>query len=376
MSAGFMNQSVFFTVRQSPGRVATLAATTVVSVAAWVWWTPSAGAFAGALSLVPAVAGGWWFGRWGAVLATLVECALFNLVARLWLPGFSASVAFTALGAAIPLSTGLVVGLLQELRAAASAAERARVLAEARARVVTADRLAALGTLTGGVAHGINNPMAWVSGNIDFAIDELAGEHPDLAEVRQALSDTRDGVRRMRGVLEDLTLLSRGGPGAGFTPIAPVESLRRLVGLADSQMKNARLELALTPVPDVRATEAHLAHIVLNLLRNASDAMPPRRRELNTIFVRTRCDERGWVVIEVEDNGVGIAPEVAVRLFDPFFSTRESTKHPGLGLAVAHALATELGGELTFTSTPGQGSSFKVALPPAPVSASALSAVR
>lgn len=370
-----VNQSPYFAFKEARQRVLGVVAISVVALAAWLWTSTAYGLFAGAWSLAPAVAGGWWFGRRGAVITSVAVCAAYNVVARLGVPAFTLSPVLAVLGTTIPVAVGLVVGQLQELRAAASSAESARAFAEARARVVTAERLASLGTLTGGLAHEISNPVAWISGNIDYAVEELAGERPDLAEVRQALVDTRDGVGRIRRVLDDLTVLSRGGPGAPLEPVAPVTALRRLAALAEGQLKNARLELALTPVPEVRATEAHLAHVFLNLVRNASDAMPPRRRELNTIFVRTRRDGRGWVVIEVEDNGRGIEPDVAAKLLDPFFSTREPTQHPGLGLSVTHALVTELGGELTFESTPGQGSAFRVALPPARSSSTALDSV-
>jgi CheY-like chemotaxis protein len=113
----------------------------------------------------------------------------------------------------------------------------------------------------------------------------------------------------------------------------------------------------------VRANEARLGQIVLNLLLNATHAMKEGQQETNRIRVGTRA-EAGQVVIEVSDNGPGIPPELAGRVFDPFFTTKPRGIGTGLGLAMVHGVVTELGGTVGVDTALGEGTRFTVRLPP------------
>jgi C4-dicarboxylate-specific signal transduction histidine kinase/CheY-like chemotaxis protein len=233
------------------------------------------------------------------------------------------------------------------------------------ARMMQMDRMIAVGTLAAGVAHEINNPLAYVSGNIDYALGELSRPEltrDELAEVVEALREARDGSERMRSIVRDLRTYSR----AGEERRGPVD-VRRAVEWACAMSQKevrqrARLALALDPVPSVDGEEGRLGQVLLNLLVNAAHAVAEGAPDDNEIRVAVR-GEGARVVIEVSDTGVGIAPEHLPRIFDPFFTTKPVGVGTGLGLAIAQRIVTDFGGELRVESRIGRGTLFRVSLP-------------
>jgi C4-dicarboxylate-specific signal transduction histidine kinase len=105
--------------------------------------------------------------------------------------------------------------------------------------------------------------------------------------------------------------------------------------------------------------------VLLNLLGNALEAMAGRPKEANELRLAVRRAAGGGAVVEVSANGVGIPPENASRVFDPFFTTKAQGRGTGLGLSISQRLIAEIGGDLTFVSTPERGSTFRVTLAPA-----------
>jgi two-component system NtrC family sensor kinase len=112
----------------------------------------------------------------------------------------------------------------------------------------------------------------------------------------------------------------------------------------------------------VHASAGQLEQVVVNLVTNAAFSIPDGSRGKVTIRIFT--SEAGWAVLEVRDDGKGIEPAILERIFDPFFTTREVGQGMGLGLPICHAIVTAHGGSLTVESLPGQGSTFRVELPP------------
>jgi signal transduction histidine kinase len=116
-------------------------------------------------------------------------------------------------------------------------------------------------------------------------------------------------------------------------------------------------------VPAILGNEARLGQVLVNLLVNATQAFPERRSDNNRIRVATRSDEANRVVVEVEDNGKGMSPEVQQRIFDPFFTTKPVGEGTGLGLAICHTIVQSMGGQIEVRSTPGRGTTFVLSLP-------------
>jgi PAS domain S-box-containing protein len=239
---------------------------------------------------------------------------------------------------------------------------------EMRARLALADRMASVGTLAAGVAHEINNPLAYVIANLDFARQELemaAASHapPDGDELSQALREAREGAERVRLIVKDLKTFSRPDD----TRLERVD-LRRAIDSAATLAWNeirhrARLVKAYGPVPEVLANEARLGQVFLNLLINAAHAIPEGAADRNEIRVSTRVDEQGRVVAEVSDTGAGIPEEIRPRVLEPFFTTKPLGEGTGLGLSICHGIVLSLGGELQFDTGVGQGTTFRVILP-------------
>jgi PAS domain S-box-containing protein len=240
------------------------------------------------------------------------------------------------------------------------------------------DRMAALGTLSAGVAHEINNPLTYLLVNLehvlrrlraasasDDPIAELAGPVPGngggLAGLVQSLQHAVEGANRVRQIVRDLLTFSQGN----VEQRGPVD-VRGIVESA-TQMAwheirhRARLVKSLAEVPPVDANEARLGQVFLNLLVNAAQAIPEGQADKHEVRVSTRTDEGGNAVVEVTDTGVGIQPENLLRIFDPFYTTKGDGT--GLGLAISHGTIKSLGGEIRATSAPGAGTTFRVVLP-------------
>jgi CheY-like chemotaxis protein len=123
-------------------------------------------------------------------------------------------------------------------------------------------------------------------------------------------------------------------------------------------------------VPTVIANETRLGQVFTNLLVNAAQAVAAKG-EVGEIYIRTGVTSSGQIVVEVRDDGCGMAPDVLKRIFDPFFTTKEPGRGTGLGLAVCHGVVTSLGGDIEVKSKVGEGTQFFVTLPPAPPEATA-----
>jgi PAS domain S-box-containing protein len=238
-----------------------------------------------------------------------------------------------------------------------------------QSQLMVSDRMASVGTLAAGVAHEINNPLAAVMANLEFMADSLAtmGPHPNatwlLGELKEPLEEAREAAQMVRLIVRDLKIFSRS-PADEPTGAVDVKAIMESsVRMAWNEIRHrAQLVKRYGVVPGVKANEARLGQVFLNLLINAAQALPEGRAEHHEIRVSTRLDgER--VVIEVADTGPGIRPEIIGRIFDAFFTTKAVGEGTGLGLAICHRIVTDMGGELTVESAPGKGATFRVALP-------------
>jgi PAS domain S-box-containing protein len=240
---------------------------------------------------------------------------------------------------------------------------------ELESRLALTSRLAAVGSLASGIAHEINNPLAWVSSNLGFALEELkhlARELPNserCEELEEALDDAQTGAVRIAQIVNDLRTFAH----ADQERVAPV-SIRRVVEaaltIANNELKHrARVVRRLDHTPMVLANEARLGQAVVNLLLNAAwcAGTPGRSPE---VVIATSTDGHGRAVIEVIDNGPVLTADVLPRLFDPFYSTRADPDGLGLGLAVTHSIVTQIGGTITVDSETARGTTFRLALPP------------
>jgi len=240
-----------------------------------------------------------------------------------------------------------------------------------RRRADASARLASIGRLAAGVAHEINNPLAYVIANVDWARErsaELAGDGaagPDaLDELRRVLDDAQEGASRVREIVRDLRLFARPDDVAGKGDLRA--AARSALAMAQNEIRHrARLESRLDEVPPVRGAEGRLGQVLLNLLVNAAQALPDASPQRHVVRLEVRRGGPGEVVAEVSDTGVGMTPEVRARVFEPFFTTKPVGAGTGLGLFVCHGIVQALGGRIEVESEPGKGSTFRVVVPEA-----------
>jgi PAS domain S-box-containing protein len=245
-------------------------------------------------------------------------------------------------------------------------------------QLIFAGRMAAVGTLAAGVAHEINNPLAYIVANIDFARHQIttiasrlsrsaAGGGPAhvLDETGEALTEARQGAERVRNIVRDLRVFARGDEDQSG-PVAIRRVLDSSINIAWNEIRHrARLVKDYGDTPMVEGNESRLGQVFLNLLLNAAHAIPEGEAERNEIRVSTRTDASGRAVVEVRDSGMGIPSEIRERIFDPFFTTKPASEGTGLGLWICSGILAALGGEVRVDSEIGRGSTFRVTLPPA-----------
>ena len=248
---------------------------------------------------------------------------------------------------------------------------------ELQARLAQTDRLTSLGTLAAGVAHEINNPLAYVLLNLGYITEELPnllatvdGRSDDspggrASEVLVALEHARNGAERIRDIVRGLKTFSRP-ENETRAPLNVTQLLEATLAMVGHEIRHrARLVKDYAQVPEVFANEARLGQVFLNLLLNAVQALADDRAATNEIRVAVKSHRPDRVLVEVADNGSGIPPQVRGRIFEPFFTTKPVGIGTGLGLAICHGIVASLGGTLTFETEVGRGSVFRVDLPAA-----------
>jgi PAS domain S-box-containing protein len=244
-----------------------------------------------------------------------------------------------------------------------------------QAKLALADRMISVGALAAGVAHELNNPLAYLATNLAYLserLPEMAAPGAGRDEACAALEEASEGAERMRLIIADLRTFSRAPPERrGPVELGPV--LQSCINMAWNEIRHrARLERDFDRAPAVLGNEARLAQVFVNLLVNAAQAIPEGAAERNAIRVAARAAGDGLVVVEIRDTGQGIPPENLGRIFEPFYTTKPAGMGTGLGLSICKDIVESLGGRIDVESEPAVGTSVRVLLraaevqPPAP----------
>ncbi|QRK07056.1 response regulator [Archangium violaceum] len=246
-----------------------------------------------------------------------------------------------------------------------------------QAMLIQADRLASLGLLAAGVVHEVNTPLAYILSNLDWLDEELPAlrkglerqgpEQRALAErletVESTLRDIREGAERVRHIARDVKAFARD-PGDASMLVDLREVLEAALKMALVHIRyRARVVRDYQEVPMVMANEPRLAQVFLNLVVNAAQAIPEDGAE-HEIRVRLWTGPNGEACAEVGDTGLGIPPENMANLFEPFFTTKSEGEGTGLGLFICKSILESFGGTITVDSRPGEGTTFRLTLPP------------
>ncbi len=236
--------------------------------------------------------------------------------------------------------------------------ERSRELAKTQEQLIQAEKLATLGTLAGGVAHEINNPLTAVLTNAQILKMTASGE------VKESLDLIEEGAKRCQGIVQKLMKYAR--KTAEETPFKPVglnDVVKSTCALLNFQFQqeNIAIEMKLGDLPPVPGISNELEQVLTNLLVNARDAVQAAKVK-GKIVIETR--KAGDVAeLLVTDNGTGISPENAKKIFDPFFTTKDVGAGTGLGLAVSFGILKRHHATIAVDSKPGKGATFIVRFP-------------
>jgi polar amino acid transport system substrate-binding protein len=248
-----------------------------------------------------------------------------------------------------------------------------------------AGKMVALGTLVSGVAHEINNPNNFIMLNAPLLketwervlpiLDEYYKEEGDFKiggmrypEMRQRiprlLSGIADGSKRIQQIVEDLRDFVRRDASGMNQSVDVNVVVRSATSLLSNMIAKATSHFSVKydeKLPLLKGNSHRLEQVIINLIQNACQALPDVRR---AISLSTAYDEKtSSIVVKVQDEGVGISPEVLPHIADPFFTTKSLSGGIGLGLSISSRIIKEHGGTLTFTSEPGKGTTAEIILP-------------
>ena len=229
------------------------------------------------------------------------------------------------------------------------------LLRQTRQQLVVAEKLAALGELTAGVAHEINNPTAVMLGNLDIMVDELGA---NAAPVQKEIDLIIEQIYRIKDIINRLLQYAHPDKYSGYISAIEVntlikDTLQLVNHLRQQDTLEIQLDLEATLVIEINPQE--LQQVLVNLLVNAIHALP---KSEGKIIINSRNWNDKGVVISVKDNGEGIPEEYLKQIFNPFFSTKGQGEGTGLGLSISYGLMRSYGGNITVNSTAGNGSEF------------------
>jgi signal transduction histidine kinase len=269
-------------------------------------------------------------------------------------------------------------------------------VAEARKQLMRSEKMATIGQLAAGVAHEINNPVAFVASNINSMSDDyddvfevisayekleetLPAEHPGLRSVQalkeqrqipylkkdieQIIAECKDGMSRIQKIIEDLKIFSRDGEIVPkLTDIN--RDIESTLNIARNELKyKAEVVRNYGELPQVECVATQINQVILNLLVNAAQAIEDHGTITINTSVETDDVETHGICIRIADTGCGIDTENLSCVFEPFYTTKPIGAGTGLGLSLSRQIILEHGGRLEVESEPGQGTTFTIWLP-------------
>ena len=276
--------------------------------------------------------------------------------------------------------------LMQEVK------DKNQKLDQVESLLLHSEKMASLGTISAGIAHEINNPIAYVSSNLNRSRDYLNSMASVIQGLKKRISEdkfqqfldteeslkvntkkldfmmedypalldeTDEGIERIKKIILDLKHFSHNQPEA-FSPTDIASCLAISLNLAKHELKNRITVTHTLPdsLPPISGSASQLSQVFMNLFVNAAQAIEDKGK----IAIAAQCDER-WCTLTIADDGPGIANESLQQIFEPFFTTKPIGQGTGLGLSISHDIIQHHGGTMTVTSQPGEGTIFTIRLP-------------
>lgn len=235
-------------------------------------------------------------------------------------------------------------------------------LRQMQLRLSLSERLATVGTIAASIAHEINNPLAFLMGNLSLATRVLSvGSGLPMEQALTALAEAQSGAERIQGIVKELGAFAR--PPENQSRRVNVQQVLELsLKMAKTEIQHrAQVVRDYAEVPEIVADGALLGQVFLNLLVNAAQAIPEGAAQKNEIHLRLRTEQQA-VLVQIQDTGEGMPAHVLERLFEPFFTTK-GDKGTGLGLAMVDTFVRRSGGSIAVESEPGKGTTFTLRFP-------------
>ncbi len=229
-------------------------------------------------------------------------------------------------------------------------------LRETQHRLINSEKLNALGKLSAGLLHEINNPLNYTLTALDLARTDPAVESDP--ELQDTLGDIDEGMQRIKGIVTELRAFAYPSKG-DHQPLQLDDLIRSALQLTHHDIHDVPIHNDVAPGLQVLASRNHVAQVLVNLLTNASKAVRAvRDRRAGDIRLRVEATDDDRVRVIVRDTGNGIPEELQTRVFDPFYTTRDVGEGMGMGLSVCQTIVRNHGGELSVRSEPGEWTEF------------------
>lgn len=272
--------------------------------------------------------------------------------------------------------------------------EKIVILERQKAIILKTEKMATLGTIAAGVAHEVNNPLAYISSNLESLMDfnhtirkllilsteimesdsvddatkeklvALQKSMPFMIiadEIEDIGQDVLEGVRRIAGIVGNLLNFSRPKENK-LKDVRLDELVNRMLRLAASQLRTLKLETTIEEVEPIYCNPDSIGQVVLNLLLNARDACEAETKRRSEIKVSLTQDSK-FIRLSVQDNGIGMTDETMTRIFEPFYTTKAVGKGTGLGMSIVYSFIEEHNGQIEIDSKLDVGSKISVVLP-------------
>jgi len=258
---------------------------------------------------------------------------------------------------------GFLMALSEDITQRKSSEE---ALSRARSDLAKVARITSLGVVTASIAHEVNQPLSGIITNAGTGLRMLSADPPNVDGARETIRRTlRDGNRAADVITRLRTLYSKKEPSRESMDLNAATQEVAALSLTELQAGRVvlRYELA-DDLPPVVGDRIQLQQVILNLLRNATDAMSTIEDRPRELLIRTERDEGNQVRLSVKDSGIGFAPQAADKIFDSFYTTK--TDGMGMGLSISRSIIEAHEGRLWAAPNDGHGATFSIAIPGAP----------
>ena len=244
--------------------------------------------------------------------------------------------------------------------------QRTKELIDMQKQLIQAEKLASVGTLAGGVAHEINNPLAAILTNVQML---LADSNTADEDTKESLELIEEATKRCRTIVQKLMAYAKKPlETTEFTEVNLLKAVKNVISFLGYQFEQENVKFSVNANEDnywVKGNQNEIEQLVTNIVLNARDAIK-RIKKSGVIQIDLVKNEK-WITTEIKDEGAGISKEIIPKIFDPFFTTKDVGKGLGLGLSICQAIAERHNGKINVKSEVNRGSTFIVQLPRAKV---------